>query len=131
MAESHKVTHVVCAAFRQRKYVVNFGRGRVPMLSLAFLAKRMRLDVTPSNLAPLFTVAFVDGGVTLVLVVATVLRLLVLFTVKTVRKIGTALGFTRFHWFARHYIHLRLGIIKAAAVGAWLDRNGSRLFRLL
>jgi len=100
--KSHEVALLIAAALRERANVVHLFGGSEPILFLAFLTKRMRLDVTVTDTLPSTTIPFVGSGVAFVLVVLFCHNLLMFGTVllalgkPTAAGVGT--GTFRFVW---------------------------------
>jgi len=101
--KSHKVTLLIAAALRERTDVVHLFGGSEPILFLAFLTKRMRLDVSVTDAFPGTTISFVGSGVAFVLVVLFYNNLLMLGTVLLALGKPTAAGVgTGTLWFVWH-----------------------------
>jgi hypothetical protein len=90
--KSHEIALLIAAAFGERKDVVDFLCGCQLALLLAFLAKRVRLDVAVTDSLPASAVAFVGLGVSLVLVVLFVHDFLMLGAVLLMYSEPTAAG---------------------------------------
>ena len=79
--QSHEVARFIPSTFGKRKNMVYFFGNSKSALLLAFLAQRVRFDVTVADAFPCSSVAFVGSWVALVLVVVFGCNLLMLGTV--------------------------------------------------
>ena len=116
MAKRHEILLGVLAAVRERKDVVYLLGGRQPTLLLALLAQRVRPDVAVADALPASPIAFVAGGIALVMIVVLVHDALmlgaVLLTHGEPAAAGIGTGTFRFHW---HRVHLPSGQKKSPA----------------